>query len=230
MQASKTGCGGGDCHGTRSTATVIHISTTTNQLVAGQTYVFKLSVANPSEKAGGCDISVDKGGSLALNGSSSGLQLFNGELTHTSPRTFTADTAVWSFKYTAPKTVGVTHIYAACNAVNLNGDADGNDHWNTIVDTLTVISSGVEPASEVPVSVNVAPNPSRGRITLSTPTLSGPAEIEVADLTGRIVYKSSVILEAGTPVDLSALSNGAYMLTLRMRDGHLFTRRIAIEK
>ncbi len=230
--ASTIGCSsGGGCHGSQSSTTVVKIYTAAPQIVAGQTYVFSLSVANPSELGAGCDISVDKGGKLALNGSNSGLQSSSGELTHyPGARTFTGGSAVWTFQYTAPKTVGVAHIYAAGNAVNLDGRADAGDHWNTTVYPVTVVSAGVESSDKVESSISISPNPSRGRITISTPALSGPAAIEVSDAAGRTVFSETVMMGTETPLDLSHLQNGSYFLQVRPREGQSFTRSIVIEK
>jgi hypothetical protein len=137
---SKAGC---SCHGAQSANTVVTISTASTQIVAGQTYIFEFSVANPSEKGAGCDISVDNGAVLGVDGSNSGLQYVGSpynELTHTSPRAFTGDSAVWMFKYTAPTKTGTAHIYAAGNAVNLNGTDDDGDHWNTTVYSVNVVA------------------------------------------------------------------------------------------
>ena len=229
---STSGCSsGGGCHGSKSSATVIKIYTAAPQIHAGQTYVFSISVANPSEQAAGCDISTSSGGKLALNGSSSNMQAYSGELTHTQANLFTGDSAVWTFKYTAPKTVGTAHIYAAGNAVNDNGYADAGDHWNTIVYNVNVVSAaGVQPGDNVASDVSVYPNPSRGQITLGATGLSGDAIAQVSDATGRIVHTESVTLSNETPLDLSALTNGPYFLSVRTRDGQSFTRNIVINK
>ncbi len=229
---SKSGC---SCHGSKSSATVVSVYTDSTQILAGHTYVFSLSVANPSEKGAGCDLSVDNGGVLALDGTNSGLQFYNGELTHVGPRTFSGDSSVWTFKYTAPKTNGVAHIYAAGNAVNLDGRADAADHWNTIVYDVNVVSpAGVEePASAAP-SISLYPNPSKGIVTLSSSGLSGPAAITVSDASGRMVHGESVTLSGETngetPLDLSSLHNGPYFLTVRASNGQSFTRSIVIAK
>src|SRR5579871_3434214 len=89
---SRAGCGGGGCHGSQSTNTVVKIWADSSTFVQNKTYIFHISVANASEAAAGCDISVDNSAKLATSGS--GLQLFNNELTHTQPRSFTGDSAV----------------------------------------------------------------------------------------------------------------------------------------
>jgi hypothetical protein len=232
---SRTGCSGGSCHGARSAATVIHISTTAPQIVAGKTYVFSISVANPSELAAGCDITTSSGATLSLNGPNSGLQVttpYYPDLTHTGPNQFgAADSAVWTFKYTAPQKVGTAYIYAACNAVNLNGHADAGDHWNTIIDTLKVVSaSEVETDDQFASGISISPNPTPGVVMMRAMGLSGAADIQVTDAAGRIVHRESVILGAETPLDLSALQNGSYFVAIRTGTGETFTKRIVIDK
>ncbi len=228
---STYGC---SCHGSKSTATVVKIYTSAPQIVVGQTYDFTISVANPSEKGAGCDISTSKGGTLSINATESNLlQSYGGELTHTQTNVFTAgtDSAVWNFQYTAPTTPGVAHIYAAGNAVNDNGEADAGDHWNTIVDNITVVSAaGVASNAEVASNLSIYPNPSRGPITLSSKSLSGEAQIEVSDLSGRVVHTESAVLAGETPLDLTSLSNGTYFLSIRTSNGEAFTRRVIVAK
>jgi hypothetical protein len=229
--ASTQGC---SCHGSKSTATIVKIYTSAPQIIAGQTYDFTISVANPSEKGAGCDISTSKGGTLSINATESNLlQLYGGELTHTQTNVFSAgsDSAVWNFQYTAPKTPGVAHIYAAGNAVNHNGQADAGDHWNTVVDNITVVSAaGVASNADVASNLSMYPNPSRGPVTLSSTGLSGEAQIEVSDLSGRVVHTGSAVLNGETALDLSSLPNGPYFVSIHTADGKAFTRRVIIAK
>ncbi len=226
--ASKVGC---SCHGTKSSATVVKVYTDSAQIIAGKTYIFTLSVANPTEKGAGCDMSVDDGGVLDTIGTTSGLQLYDKELTHYTPRVFTGDSAVWMFKYTAPKTAGTAHIYIAGNAVNLDGKADAADHWNTIIDTIHVVGlADVEPSNTIASSIRIFPNPSQGRFMISTSDNVGSAEIKVSDPAGQIVHSESRTLGTATPLDLSVLSNGTYFLSIQTDDRQSFTRSIVIAK
>ncbi len=233
---STYGCSGGGCHGSRSTNTVISISTASAQIEAGKTYIFRISVANPAEHAAGCDISVDNG-TLAVDSAKEDLQVGYGELTHKSPNPFanaygkSGDSAVWLFKYTAPSQAGPAHIYAAGNAVNYNGVADAGDHWNLAVDTLTVVAAGVTPEANLTADVRIFPNPtSTGRLSLVTSGLAGAARMAVSDPAGKIVLRESLLLGGDSPLDLSALPNGIYFLSIRAKDGQSFMRRISIER
>ncbi len=233
---SKSGCGGGGCHGSQSANTAISISTGSSQIVAGQTYAFRLSVANPAEHAAGCDISVDNGGKLAVDGSNSGLQFVSysgGELTHTSPRVFSSpgDSAVWLFNYTAPLKTGMTHIFIACNAVNLNGTNDAGDHWNLRVDTLNIAAAAVNGKQVSAANLELFPNPSTsGRFTLSTPGIDGNSEISVINVAGKIVFQSQILLGLEEPLDLSALPDGTYFVSLQTNTGQHLMRRIVLAR
>ncbi len=231
---SKIGCGGGGCHGAQSPNTVISISSASTQLVAGQTYVFRISVANPNEKAAGCDISVDNGAKLDTIGRTSGLWSDYGstDLTHTMPQYFgSTDSATWTFKYIAPSKVGTAHIYAAGNAVNGDYAADAQDHWNLAVDTLTIAAAGVAPGAISSTDLRLFPNPSTtGRLTLVSSGLAGVASVAISDPTGKIVLRESLRLGGDSPLDLSALPNGIYFLSIRATDGQSFMRRIVIDR
>jgi hypothetical protein len=231
---SKTGCGGSGCHSpSRTASTVVTIATQSPQIVAGQTYDFTIVVknANGIQKAAGCDISVDGGAKLSTSGT--GLQAANGELTHTQPRTFgSGDSALWTFKYTAPTKAGTDHIYAGGNAVNLNGTNDNGDLWNTTVYTVTVVqNSSVASDLQSTSGLRVSPNPSSGRFTIDAPQVSGPAAIEVVDNAGRIVFeRTEVQFNPSYSLDLQSLASGTYFLWVRPRNAQPFERMISIEK
>ena len=155
---SKTGCGGGGCHAqSASAATTVTIATQATQIVAGQTYSFSITIANASENAGGCDISVQKG-KLALS-TDLGLQLANKELTQRGARSFASGSCSFTFKYTAPATAGTDNIFAAGNAVNGNGQNDLNDHWNLTTYPITVVAAGPTPTLSVPTSLAFGSTP-----------------------------------------------------------------------
>jgi hypothetical protein len=153
---SKVGCTGFGCHHatTASPSTSVRISTTAKSIEPGKQYDFRITVKNPTARQAGCDIS-SSGGALALSGTGSGLLLSRKELTHNTPRSFTGDSAVWNFKWTAPAASGTYIIFAAGNAVNANGTDDPGDLWNVTTDTIVVGPSVPAPkiALSVPTSV-----------------------------------------------------------------------------
>ncbi len=95
------------------------------------TYDFTITVANSDESDGGCDISTYSGNGLTAG---TGLYASNGELTHSSPKSFSGNGyCSWTFTYTTGSTAGWDTIYATGNAVNGDGsDDNGNcdDKWN----------------------------------------------------------------------------------------------------
>lgn len=143
---SKTGCYQNGCHhsSTASSSTTVRISTTATTIEPGKQYDFRIVIHHPTAKKGGCDISVD-GGTLAVSGTGSGLFLTRRELTQNLPKSFTGDSVVWTFKWTAPSTVGTYHIFAAGNAVNANGSDDAGDQWNVTSLAVTVGAGGPTP-------------------------------------------------------------------------------------
>lgn len=231
---SRSGCGGGGCHGSKSTATVVSIYTDSPSIVVGHTYTFNISVANPNEAAAGCDITCDKG-TLGLLGSNSGL--WQPDISYGYPdivqyqeNAFTGDSAEWQFTYTAPKTAGTVHIYAAGNAVNGDQAADGADHWNTKIDTLKVVAAaGVNEIASSSIENTLYPNPSTGKLTLAS-NESGLTKLTVSDAAGRTVLSQEIMLGAETPLDFSVLPRGAYFLTVHANNGTTFTKNFAIEK
>lgn len=233
---SKIGCGlpsQDGCHGTQSSNTAISISTDSSQILPGKTYVFRLSVTNPTEKGAGCNISVDNGAKLGVNGYNSGLWIpyGSGELTHNGPRTFTGDSAVWLFQYTAPTKVGTAHIFIACNAVDLNGTNDNGDHWNVKVDTLKIGAAGVTPTENSSATLEIFPNPSSsGRYILTTQGVSGVGDVTVSNASGTMVSRSQITLGTNEPLDLSALANGTYFVSVRTKDGGQWVKRVVVAK
>jgi hypothetical protein len=163
---SKTGCFRSGCHhsSTASSSTTVRVSTTATTIEPGKQYDFRIVIHHPTNRKGGCDISVD-GGTLAVSGTGSGLSLRTRELTQTTPKSFTGDSVVWNFKWTAPTTVGTYHIYAAGNAVNGNGTDDSGDQWNVTTAAVTVGASG--PAPKIALT---APTGVKTRVGTTTST------------------------------------------------------------
>ncbi|GBD07688.1 Endoglucanase C [bacterium HR21] len=139
---TQTGC---TCHGsTPSSSTTLTAQSGSGSFRTrpGQTLTLTVIVAHSSQQAAGIDIAVhnqsgQNAGSLSP-ASGSGLQLSNGELTHTQPKTMSNGQAAFSFSWTAPSTPGLYTLRAAGNAVNNNGNNSG-DFWNFLSPvTLTV--------------------------------------------------------------------------------------------
>mgnify|MGYP001773232660 CR=1 FL=1 len=139
---TQSGC---TCHGSSPSSSVsvtAQSSSGSFRTRPGQTLSLTVIVAHSSQQAAGVDIAVhtqsgQNAGTLSP-ASGSGLQLSNGELTHTQPKTMNNGQAAFSFTWTAPNSPGLYTLRAAGNAVNNNGNTSG-DFWNFLSPvTLTV--------------------------------------------------------------------------------------------
>ncbi len=217
------GCRGPACHSPQpSASTVVTFLPPTTPIIAGKTYTFQLSVKNPTttQNSAGCDISTDSGTLAAIAGS--GLWLddqFTGDLTHSSPKSFgTTDSAVWSFKYTAPDHATTDTLRAAGNAANGDLQNDG-DMWNLTQYTVHVLAGNgavAESAVAAPL-IQLYPNPSNGHITLAGSNFRGHAALKVTDAAGKWISSQNIDLDKDAQLDLSAFPNGSYFV--RILDG-----------
>ncbi len=181
---SATGC---NCHSSTSNANgAVTVSITGPVSVQiGSTHSYTISVSGgPAGTMGGFDLKPDAGTLTAgLNNKVSG-----GELTHSNENART-----WTFDWTAPNSEGQVNFYAVAQAVNGNGNNQG-DSWNWYggaVNTpysITVSSVvGVEDGGSPTLWLAPArPNPFAGttRIAFSV-AQAGPVRVEVFDLGGR---------------------------------------------
>ena len=82
-------------------------------------------------------------------------------------------------------------------------------------DTTTGVSQVVPSVS----SVSAFPNPTSGKLTIQwTERATEKSTLVITDITGREVYKSAINMNQGagmTSIDLSALSNGMYMISVK---------------
>jgi len=162
---------------------------------AGASYDFQVTVTGGPAQTGGVNISVsDAAGTLApLTGD---LAVSADELAHTTPKTFTAGTLTFDFRWTAPEYNADIVLYAAGNssngALDLLGDGIGEA-------TLTVtVQNGGEPPPPPP-----APPPAEITLTEYASGFDNPVAIAhagddrlfIVEQAGRI----RVIDSNGTP-------------------------------
>jgi hypothetical protein len=108
LKTSTTGCG--SCHALSSNITGLLTTGGSDTVYAGQTYTFSLTITTVSASGNyGVDIAA-KTGILGLI-SGQGLKLSNGELTHSSPLTYSSPKVI-TFSYTAPSAAGTDTVYA----------------------------------------------------------------------------------------------------------------------
>ncbi len=115
------------CHNLNATPSV-HVWVSGPALVpAGSTNFYTLTMVGGPAVSGGFNVAA---GSGALFATSSEEQLISGELTHTAPKLFSADTVRWSFSYRAPGAQGRDTIFAVAESVNGDGLPNNADEWN----------------------------------------------------------------------------------------------------
>lgn len=178
---SQAGCGGVGCHAVNANAaTTVSMPgvTGTITMAAGSQRAFVAAVAHAVQPNAGINISIKNAGGANVGEftAGTGLQLLNGELTHTMPQPLigTPRQATFQFVWTAPAAAGTYTLRAAGNAVNSNGLADPNDSWN-IMPAITIIVPGVQVTSP-----NGNEQWCRGTSRNITWTSSGIANVDIA--------------------------------------------------
>lgn len=81
------------------------------------------------------------------------------------------------------------------------------------------------------VEASVYPNPSRDFITVKINNFDGAADLNVTDLSGKVVYASSVKVEAGKlKLDINSLESGMYVFNMKMANGTVSTFKVSVNK
>jgi hypothetical protein len=108
-----------------------------------QTYVFTIT-GGPGDTAG-LDVSATAG---ALEAFQSGTKLSSGEITHSSPKSFSGGSASFSFRLKAPSSPGTVTLYGA--GVSTNGGGPSGDGTGTTTMSITVESA--PPVNQPPIA------------------------------------------------------------------------------
>lgn len=105
LKSGTTGC---YCHGSSSSTVSVAINGPST-LKTGETGNYTVTISGGSGTAVGTDIAASNG---TLSNVDSNLKILNGELTHTSAKSFSGGKYIFSFKYTAPSTSGTQTLFA----------------------------------------------------------------------------------------------------------------------
>jgi hypothetical protein len=134
------------------------------------------SAAPLHQVAAGLDVATD-GGTLQTVARQN-EQLFNGELSHTSPKSNNnSGVATWSFKWVAPSSPGTYTLWGAGNSVNGTGSIDGDAAAATTYAIVVGTPSTATPAAtatpspeDTATTTPTPPPPTATRTRTRTPT------------------------------------------------------------
>ena len=116
----------------------------------------------------------------------------------------------WMFKWTSPSSdQGSIKFYAAGNAANGNGATSGDQIVTTSTSGFTVL--GLSTVSKL--NFTMFPNPSKDYLTIQLPTGVLNADVQLFDITGRLL-KTSNGIASNKQIDVQDLSSGIYILKI----------------
>lgn len=122
----------------------------------------------------------------------------------------------FSVEWTAPEAgTGDVTFYAGGNGVNLNGLTSGDGAAITSLSLTESPASSLQQVTRAP-RLLAYPNPATSSIQLEVPAaISGPQQIQIFDLSGRLQKQLTVQWENGKSalISVADLPNGAYTLT-----------------
>ena len=122
---------------------------------------------------------------------------------------------VTKFDGTTWKTYTTSDGLAGNSVMCISSDDEGNMWFGTWLDgvsKLSFITTGIEDIKETTKHFTLYPNPVKDRLIVNN--LMSLAEVTVFDLTGKTILKTQT--ESGN-IDVSNLSNGIYILQLKVK-------------
>lgn len=149
MKSGTTGC---YCHGS-SSSTVNVVINGPSTLKTGETGNYTVTISGGSGTAVGTDIAASNG---TLANSDANLKVLNGELTQTSPKSFSGGKYIFSFKYTAPSTSGTQILYA--NGVSVKPQWNFAPNFSVNVQSATDVEENSQTILSYSLGQNY-PNP-----------------------------------------------------------------------
>jgi|GEM_PF-631617 len=104
--------------------------------------------------------------------------------------------------------------------------------FNDIPEDAVVGTAADRPVASATMAWKVYPMPVKDRINMIiSANESGPATIELHDLTGRLVHRNNIDVRSGTgnyTMDAGNIRSGMYILKLKLNE-HLLTQKVIIE-
>ncbi len=104
------------------------------------------------------------------------------------------------------------------------------DCWNESCDDITINLAGIEDLTESNDMINVYPNPTTGKFTVSVDNASEVVVVKVGDILGNVLdVEVRDNLNGEYSVDMSAVADGVYFVQVRNGDFYA-TKRITVSK
>lgn len=232
-----SGCGGGGCHGQKSSETTVDIPTVTGgsmNVAPGAKVDLFIIVGHSSKTAAGFNLKIsdasNRNAGTITAGDGSRLA-GGGELTHRSPKAMESGQVRWDFSWTAPMTAGTYTIRAVGNAINGDGSANADDVWNALEPmTINVGTSSVADELEK-YAVQTMPNPTNSSMTIeySLPQTS-MVQITISDMEGNTVLQTNqeqrdggtnTFLWDGLNAQGIAVASGKYYAVIRYGEQYI---------
>lgn len=236
-QKNGSGC---ICHNPQKDNNVSVIIEGPDTVIKGQTAQYKITLSGGPAVAGGFNIAASFGNLLPVDNSA---QIFDGELTHTSPKLFSNGSVSWIFDFTALDQVYTDTIFSAANSVNNDGFATSQDKWNfgnkfivNVIDQLSSLNEQPQLTNNFKLMQNY-PNPfnpiTKIRYTLYSKQF---VTIKVFDITGNQVatlvnreQTSGEYEVEFSPGKDKSLSSGIYLYRLEA-GGFSQTKKMVLQK
>ncbi len=220
-KVTTSGCGGGNCHGNSATTGVTVTITGPDTLTVNTLGLYTVKITGGPAIRGGVNIAASSG---ALSKVDNALKAQNGELTHSSPTSFSGGQLTFQFNYKST-TTGVQTLYATGNSCNGNGGQSG-DQWNLAPDkkvTIVPLTSVSDPQEQAPNQFSLGqnyPNPFNPTTTIQyTLNTTDFTTLKIYDTFGQEI--STLVNETKHPGTYSVqfngenLSSGTYFYFLR---------------
>ncbi|MCU7497475.1 MAG: T9SS type A sorting domain-containing protein [Ignavibacteria bacterium] len=213
----KSGTAGCSCHGASVSSVSVTISGPST-LKAGETGSYTATITGGSGTGVGADIAASKGNLANTDGN---LKLLNGELTHTSARSFSGGRYTFNFSYTAPASAGVQTLYAT----GVSSKQQWNFAPNFSVNVQSPVSGGIkdngQPVDNYSLQQNY-PNPFNPvtKISYSLPKQSSVKLIIYNSIGQEITTLVNGLQPAGNysvNFDGSGLSSGIYFYSIEAK-------------
>jgi hypothetical protein len=196
----------------------------------GKSEMFSVTLGHPLLPFAGIGLAVkttengeENAGTLSII-TGEGLQLQDGELVHTSPKSLSKGLVTFVFNWTAPTTPGKYYLRVIGNAVNGNNSADANDKWNWMAPLAITVEKG-NSISDTDIQNFISPNPFKefANINLSKFAYKGIQRISIFDASGNELrqFDNSKLIFSWDGKDYSGrnVSAGVYFLVVRFSDG-----------